>query len=133
MYYLDYVFDGSISHMGIESVLDGVKLQGSELTFFSIAALVAHYYIVSGDDLECTLRRPATNHKAFEQLTQEEQVSQLRRMHTMTPRTKELPSATSSWYQVGIPKADALALLTNKSNGTFVVRSSAYPDWFGRI
>jgi hypothetical protein len=97
--------------------------------YSSISALVAHYYIVNGDDLECCLRRPAANHKPFTQLSQDEQVSQLRRMHTITPRTKTLPSATSSWYQIGVGKFEALEILQNKPNGSFVVRNSAYPNW----
>ena len=98
--------------------------------YSSISALVAHYYIVNGDDLECCLRRPAANHKPFTQLSQDEQVSQLRRMHTMTPRTKALPIATNSWYQIGVEKSEALEALRDKPDGTFVIRNSAQPKWF---
>ena len=98
--------------------------------FCSISALVAHYYIVNGDDLECCLRRPAANHKPFTQLSQDEQVSQLRRMHTMTPATKALPIATNSWYQIGVEKSEVLEALRDKPDGTFVIRNSAQPKWF---
>ena len=85
---------------------------------------------MNGDDLECCLRRPAANHKPFTQLSQDEHVSQLRRMHTITPKTKTLPSATNSWFQIGVEKSEALETLRDKPDGTFVIRNSAQPQWF---
>ena len=98
--------------------------------YSSISALVAHYYIVNGDDLECCLRRPAANHKPFTQLSQDEQVSQLRRMHTMTPSINSIAASTSSWYQVDVPKAQALEFLREKQNGAFVIRASSHAGWY---
>jgi hypothetical protein len=37
-----------------------------------------------------------------------------------------------SWCQIGIAKSEALSMIENQPNGTFVVRSSdTRPDWFG--
>ena len=93
--------------------------------------MVAHYFEIHDEDLPCCLRRPTANHRPFEQLSQEDQMLQLRRMHESAPDTKEIAGATLSWNQVGIPKAAALALLQGQPDGVFVVRSSeTYPGWF---
>ena len=92
--------------------------------------MVAHFYVIHGDDLECCLKRPAALHRPFEQQSQDEQLLQLRHMHETAPVTRQLAPAAWSWYQIGIPKATALALLEGQPDGVFVIRSSeTYQGW----
>ena len=97
----------------------------------SIAALVAHFYHVKGDDLECCLRRPAREHRAFDDLSLDEQLMQLRRVHEAMGTGPVQLSTEWPWNQIGASKTKALQLLRGQGSGAYVIRSSeTFPDWF---
>ena len=123
---IDYVFDGQIVHKLIENTTDGFRLEGSTLNFHSIAALVAHYLVLEGDDLSCSLRRPAAQHRPFDSLTSSEQLKYLRRLN-QAPMVVPRPSNTDEpalWNQIGVAKSEALQVLLNQPEGAFVIRTS---------